>query len=157
MRGAIVMLNTACPVSNSYYSANYVTPTLDVAALFDSDGIYDTVNRDKFIVPAALDGKYAIIKISVRWEGSPKTGKWVQVFPGRILASGADNESGWPECDPDNRSYLGVTTTDHSSESHPVLLHTGDKFRPRFWQQQASGTAYDLSVMAGTFSLRVLD
>ncbi|QWG16116.1 hypothetical protein KMZ68_13790 [Bradyrhizobium sediminis] len=156
MRGAIVLLNTLQQIPNSHNDGAWQQLTFDPAALYDSDGIYDTIGRKKLIIPPALDGKWGIVKISVRWEGG-KPGKWVQILPGYYnAANNSYAASGYAACDPDNRPVIFNTTTDHGSETHPIQFHTGDYFVAEACQQQTTGDPVTLGVMAGTFSLRVL-
>jgi len=155
MRGALVQLITAQSVPNSYYSSSYTYLQFANSAFYDTDGIYDTVNKDRLIVPAALDGMWAKVKISVRWN---QTGGYrVQILPTRWdAAQQVDNLSAYPACAPDNRLFIGGTTQDHCSETHPLQLHTGDYFRAAAWQSQQTGAGPSLNVLAGSFSLEIL-
>lgn len=155
MRGALVLLNAAQPVPNYYYSSGYTYLKFDAQPFWDTDGVYDVVSRDRLRVPPALDGKWGKVKISVRWADTG--GFRLQILPTRFdFAQQADNLSAYPACAPDNRLHTGGTTVDHCSETHPLLLRSGDYFRAAAWQQQATGSGGALNVIAGTFSLEVL-
>lgn len=158
MRGALVQLASSVFVPNYYYGATPPAPPYTYlhfgdTPFFDTDGFYDTVNKDRLKVPVALDGAWAIVKIGVRW--TQIGGSKVQILP-TLVSGGLDYLSAYPACAPDNRQFLGGTTTDHSSETHPIQLHADDYFRAAAWQVQNAPNGPPLELMSASFSIRIL-
>lgn len=135
-QGALVYWGSTTPISvpdNIYSNQGYTVAKFDPAAIHDSDGFYDTVNRDRFIIPPSLDGAWVKVHVSVRWE--QLKGVWVQIFPSYYDAQAEQEKwSAYAECDPDNRTVVKGTTLDHGSITMPKQVHAGDYFRSVLWQ-----------------------
>lgn len=163
-KGALVYWGAANPISvpdNIFSDRGYTVPKFDPAAIHDSDGFYDTVNRDRFIIPPSLDGDWVKVHVSVRWE--QMKGIWVQIFPSYYSAAdGVEHWSAYAECDPNNQTTVLGTTTDHGSITMPKKVHAGDYFRPVLWQVSTalvpSPTAHGPNILAlcGSMSIEVL-
>ncbi len=163
-QGALAYWGAANPISvpdNIFSDRGYTVAKFDPAAIHDSDGFYDTVNRDRFVIPASLDGAWVKVHVSVRWE--QLKGVWVQIFPSYYdAAAGAERWSAYAECDPDNRTTVLGTTTDHGSITMPKQVHTGDYFRSVLWQVNTplspspSTRGPNILALCGSMSIEVI-
>jgi hypothetical protein len=145
-------------VPDSYWEAHFVYPNFG-NVVFDTDGFFNPSEYpDRILVPPALVGEYAIVKASCRWshaKAPPQTR--IQILPTRFNGSaGVDSLSGYPSCAPDNRFFIGGTTADHSSETHPIQLAEGDYFRCALWMSRGNGDGATMAVLDVVFSIRIL-
>lgn len=120
------------------------------AEVYDTDGFHDNVtNNSRLTVPAAYDGRYAVIKVSVRLSlvGASSTGSLQVLKNGAAFTHGGVNSV----------FSSGSGTVWVEVESQPILLATGDYFEIQGFcndtsvTRDANGSFFSIEILPTTF------
>lgn len=144
-RGVLAKLNA------DQTTANYSTPTAiawNGTDVYDTDALHDPAsNNTKIIIPAGLNGKYAILN-AVPYTSLVASSSQNSIG---IQKGGSNNYNGFGGRGGSNGTFANGTL---QGRTQIVLLATGDEFTSRLYM---SDTSVTLLAATSTFGLRILD